>query len=140
MVTDLKWAEREDYEDDYEYGAEDWDWEYDYYEEAVEAWEREQSVNRFKAMPRICRRCRWLDWYYFEECVHGAWPEYAYQELVERCPLFTPELWCFYHSRWLRWLWKPLIDLQYHLWRIRNWQRREQFWRMQGWRLAGEEE
>lgn len=51
--------------DDYEYWDDD-RWKYE--EEALSEWERKQAQERWNHYPSICRGCRWLDWYYLEDC------------------------------------------------------------------------
>ncbi len=89
----------EDYQDDHAA---------DYMEEAIRDYQDKQSQARYNRMPALCKRCRWLDWYYVEGCTHSRWPQDG------RCALYTRDVY-FRRPQWLQFLfWR----VQYAIW---NW-------------------
>lgn len=57
-----------DYEDDH--AAE-------YMEEAIQAYQAEQDRKAYERLPAMCKRCRWLDMYMHNGCVHSRWPTFG---------------------------------------------------------------
>jgi hypothetical protein len=97
--------------EEWEYDDTD-EWEYDEeeIEEAIQAEAERERQARFRNMPAICQKCRWLDWYYTEECTHRAWPQNG------RCRLFARD----WHFR-PHWLWLIWIRLQFRWWELTHW-------------------
>lgn len=101
------------------------EWEYE--EEAIQAEVERLGRERYMRMPEICRRCRWLDWYYLEACTHSRWPENG------KCALFSRNIPYFKPRR--LWLWA--INHQYLWWQVSNWRylrSEKQRYRPWGWK------
>jgi hypothetical protein len=86
-----------DYEDDHAA---------DYMEEAIRDYQEQQRQERYERLPALCKRCRWLDWYYVEGCVHWRYPQDG------KCALYTRHIY-FHHPQWLQFL---AWNIQYAIW------------------------
>lgn len=101
------------YPDDYfvedeEIFSDEHEWEYDDETEQMQA--QAASDERFARMPKLCQRCRWLDWYYLEDCSYGLMP------INGKCEKFCRDYhFVFRLPRPLRLLW---WDWQYKLWSL----------------------
>ncbi len=90
--------------------SEEHDWEY--MEMALAEYREQESHKHFERMPEICKRCRWLDWYYLEECTYKLWPK------DNRCSMYCRDYNFIFNQSipsFLRILW---WDIQYRLWKF----------------------
>lgn len=84
------------------------DHEWEYYQEAIQADLSKESIERLHRMPKICQECRWLDWYYTEECSYHLIPKNG--QCLWRCHDYK---FAYHLPSKLRLLW---WDLQYRVW------------------------
>lgn len=97
----------DEFDDELDEEVED-DHEWEYYEEAIQDDLRRESIERLHRMPIICQRCRWLEWYYFEECSRGLHP------INGKCNMHCRDYGFVYHLPGsLRLLW---WNIQYRIW------------------------
>ena len=97
-------------EEDQDYDEHEWE----YMEEALADARQRESEERYKRMPELCQRCRWLEWYHLEDCswhmlpiVNGECPKYCRDyKFVFRLPACVRYLW------W---------NVQYKVWSLRQW-------------------
>lgn len=77
---------------------------------------QQEKDQRFHRMPITCQKCRWLDWYHTEDCVHCNRPIHAHTD-HEWCSLFAPDS-TFPGPLWLvRLAWR--IQYAFWKWRVR---------------------
>jgi hypothetical protein len=96
--------------------SEDWE----YIEEEIAAQKEREKQERYECQPEICKRCRWLDWYYAEDCVHTRLQE------KDSCPLFLVDI--KRHPkmpiRLLHFIW----HWQWRLWEFITWRYTDSKW------------
>lgn len=78
----------------------------DYVDEAIEH-DRKQTY--FNSQPKICQKCRWMDWYYEFGCTQQVYP------IEDKCYMFAN------HKLFKPLFWFNQFDIHYQLWKVKIW-------------------
>lgn len=83
-----------------------------YYEESIRANLLKQSQERFKRLPEICQRCRWMEWYIEEDCVYRLPRPHE----TNRCRFFSRDV----PTKIPWYIRRVFFDLQWRWWKFHN--------------------